>query len=99
MAALVMELMEPERSRMNAISVFMFLFGRMSKGLKVGRSNGRGKTEDFETEDRRQEKEVCMIPVFCLLSGSEAVFCLPVAAFRLHALTLRVNKIRRRRQK
>jgi hypothetical protein len=53
MAALVMEPMEPERSRMKAISVFMVFVGRMSKCLKVGMSKGRGKTEDFETEDSR----------------------------------------------
>jgi len=84
---------------MKAISVFMVFVGRMSKCLKVGMSKGRGKTEDFETEDRRQEKEVCMIPVFCLLSCSEAVFCLPVAAIRLPVRLLRVNRKRRCRQK
>jgi len=51
MAALVMELMEPERSRMNAISVFMVLLGRMSKGLKVGE---RQKTLRQKTEDKRK---------------------------------------------
>jgi hypothetical protein len=101
MAALVMDSMEPERSRMNAISVFMVFVGRMSKGLKVGRS------EDFKAGEfragrwgNRQKKRGALISRLASCVFKSCVFYLPrVAVICLPVRISRVNIKKRRRRK